>query len=387
MTAIANLPDLRPSLLLDFANSGRVDPRIQCTRPSAATCFGPDGKLRTVAANVPRINYDPATGKCLGLLVEEERTNLVLNSLTMASGSRGTSATWATAPSVEFPGSLSLLATAMYGVTLSGAAGAIYGNVSAAPSTSYTFSVYARLMPGSSVDKLRLRLADSAGNSAYTTTTITADRLTLCSVTITTPTDVSAISWVMGTEGGLLNAELVAYQLEVGAFPTSRIPTAAAAVTRAADLVSLDYTLPTVGAIVSSLAEVPSTNPNHAYMWSAIAPANQNADHAYVYRNGGVSSTNFWVKKGSVDQAGGNIAGHRLRVGLTYDTGAKTAAIASDSLLGPDTSARPREFPDNLTSLLLGQSRVGSNFLNGCLSRLAVYSGRVTNAQLQRLTA
>ncbi|WP_314324507.1 hypothetical protein [Comamonas aquatica] len=76
MTAIANLPDLRPSLLLDFANSGRVDPRIQCTRASSATCFGPDGKLRTVAANVPRIAYDPATGKCLGLLVEESRSNL-----------------------------------------------------------------------------------------------------------------------------------------------------------------------------------------------------------------------------------------------------------------------------------------------------------------------
>lgn len=80
MTAIANLPDLRPSLLLDFANSGRVDPRIQCARPSAATCFGPDGKLRTVAANVPRIDYDPATGKCLGLLVEEARTNFAKNS-------------------------------------------------------------------------------------------------------------------------------------------------------------------------------------------------------------------------------------------------------------------------------------------------------------------
>lgn len=80
MTAIANLPDLRPSLLLDFANSGRVDPRIQFTRASAATCWGSDGQLRTVAANVPRIDYDPATGKCLGLLVEEARTNYIRDS-------------------------------------------------------------------------------------------------------------------------------------------------------------------------------------------------------------------------------------------------------------------------------------------------------------------
>lgn len=77
MTAIADLPDIRPSLLLDFANSGRVDPRIECTRASSATCWGPDGKLRTVPANTPRIDYDPVTGKCLGLLVEESRSNLL----------------------------------------------------------------------------------------------------------------------------------------------------------------------------------------------------------------------------------------------------------------------------------------------------------------------
>ncbi|MEG1202773.1 MAG: hypothetical protein RSD82_11475 [Comamonas sp.] len=76
MTVITDLPDLRPSLLLDFANAGRVDPRIRCVRASTATCYGRDGKLRTVAANVPRIDYDPATGKCMGLLVEEARTNL-----------------------------------------------------------------------------------------------------------------------------------------------------------------------------------------------------------------------------------------------------------------------------------------------------------------------
>ena len=68
MTTITDFPAIRPSFLLDFANSGRVDPRISCARASTATCYGCDGKLRTVAANVPRIDYNPATGKCLGLL-------------------------------------------------------------------------------------------------------------------------------------------------------------------------------------------------------------------------------------------------------------------------------------------------------------------------------
>lgn len=76
MSAILNLPDIRPSFLLDFANSGRVDPRIQGSRASSATCWGPNGVMRTVGANVPRIDFDPLTGQCKGLLVEAAAPNL-----------------------------------------------------------------------------------------------------------------------------------------------------------------------------------------------------------------------------------------------------------------------------------------------------------------------
>lgn len=387
MSVIVDLPDIRPSLLLDFANSRRVHPLIQCTRASTATCFGPDGRLRTVAAHVPRIDYDQSTGKCLGLLVEEARTNLLLNSLTMDIGTRGTSATWATTSSVEFPGSLSLLATGMFGVTLSGSAGSVYGGVTATASTSYTFSVYARLMPGSAVDKVRLRLADSDGNNAYSVTTITADRLTLCSVTITTSATANSISWVIGTGGGLMNAELAAYQLEVGAFPTSRIHTAAAAVTRAADLITLDHTLPIKGAIASLVAGLASASTSNAYVWSAINPADSSADHAYFYYPGGTQSTNWWTNKGGVGQSGGSVLGRRQNAAISFDASAKTAAIASGSLFFQDESTKPRDFPGNLSQLFLGRSRANAGFLNGCISRFAVYSGRITNAQLQRLTA
>ena len=46
-------------------------------RNSTATYTGPDGLIKTAAANEPRYDYDPLTGECKGLLVEEQRTNLL----------------------------------------------------------------------------------------------------------------------------------------------------------------------------------------------------------------------------------------------------------------------------------------------------------------------
>ena len=71
------LPVIRPSLNLDFANSETVDPRITFTRASTATRTNKKGLIELVASGVPRIDFDPVTLECKGLLVEEARTNLL----------------------------------------------------------------------------------------------------------------------------------------------------------------------------------------------------------------------------------------------------------------------------------------------------------------------
>jgi hypothetical protein len=68
-------PAIRPSLNLDFAKSQAVDSRISFTRASAATHYDGTGTLITKHNNQPRINFDPNTGECKGLLIEEQRTN------------------------------------------------------------------------------------------------------------------------------------------------------------------------------------------------------------------------------------------------------------------------------------------------------------------------
>lgn len=80
MSNVLNLPEFRPSVMLDFSNSGQVDPRIQSIRASSAICTGPGGRLRTLAANAPCIDYDAQSGRCLGLHVGNAFANVLTES-------------------------------------------------------------------------------------------------------------------------------------------------------------------------------------------------------------------------------------------------------------------------------------------------------------------
>ena len=73
-------PTIKPSLNLICAKSKSLDPRVQFSRASAATCIGPTGYVEDVGTNQPRFDHDPVTGESLGLLVEKGRTNIWHNS-------------------------------------------------------------------------------------------------------------------------------------------------------------------------------------------------------------------------------------------------------------------------------------------------------------------
>lgn len=63
-----------PSLVLDFTK-GRMDARVMSSRTSNASYVAANGLIVQVSANTPRLEWDLATGKCLGLISEEQRTN------------------------------------------------------------------------------------------------------------------------------------------------------------------------------------------------------------------------------------------------------------------------------------------------------------------------
>ena len=77
MTVKHLFPAAKPTVSFDFANSLALDPRIDFERASIGTYVDANGFVRYAQQNEPRFDHDPETGRSLGLLVEEKRTNIL----------------------------------------------------------------------------------------------------------------------------------------------------------------------------------------------------------------------------------------------------------------------------------------------------------------------
>jgi len=159
----------RPTLLLPFAESLNVDPRITFIRASSATYFNQAGVMTTASTNVPRIDFNPVTGVCNGFLIEESRTNYVRNGYGSGGSSSALPTYWSTNVSngvprngltVTFGGTVVNQGVQCYRFTISGTATAngtfiIYyengGSTLAGMASGTTFqqSIYMALVSGS----------------------------------------------------------------------------------------------------------------------------------------------------------------------------------------------------------------------------------------------
>ena len=165
-----------PRMAVDFTTAS-LDPRITFTRAgNTATVINSSGVIVGVNADLPRFDYNPTTLSCKGLLIEESRTNVLLNSLL-----NGTTLATQSVTVTAAARTLSFYGTGQ--IVLSGAHSATVIGTGAYPTrTTYTFT-------------------PSAGTLTLTVT---------------------------GT--------VQFAQLETGSFATSFIPTAGAAVARNAEL-------------------------------------------------------------------------------------------------------------------------------------------------------
>jgi hypothetical protein len=319
-----NFPALKPTLLLDFANTEELDSRITFTRASTATYFDQFGVMQTAASGVARFDHNPTTFESLGLLIEESRTNLLLNSATLST-QNVTVTTVATTLSFYGTGT----------VTLSGTASGTLVGTGASPSrVSLTF-------------------------------TPTAGTLTLT------------------VSGSVVNA-----QLEAGAFATSYIPTVASQVTRAADTPTITgtnfsswynnaqgtlyseastYDLSSGGRTGFSVNDGTPTNRTLTGHGTVKAFISKAGNTQYTNSFGGVTVTN-------------NVAS---RVALAYASNNVNAAV-NGVIGGVDDTVV--EVPV-VTQSNIGSIAGASSSVNGTIRKIAYYPIRLTNAQLQALTS
>ena len=251
-------PTTSPELTLDFAKTERLDPRVTFSRSSSATYVGHDGLIKTAPDDVARFEYD-SDGKCLGLLIEEARTNYCeFSAIDPTNWSENGTASLALS-AVSSPDG-----TACYDLTTdsSGPNSVRLLSSSTPASGKVSLSVYARF-PNSGFTALNIRIFSSVNmyadyypatgtwSGAANCTTIPPQQLGngWVRLTIVSTNDATGSSHEVRI-GGNINGptftnetcQVWGAQVEAGTFPTSYIPTSGSTVTRAADLTSITGT-------------------------------------------------------------------------------------------------------------------------------------------------
>lgn len=341
-----------------------------------------------------------STGSKAGFIVEESRTNLLLRSqdwtatwftanITITSNAAGITAPDGTTTATK------LLATATASTTCFQSA--------TATNTSHTFSVFAKQGSGAN---------DANRFQVYNLTTST----TLANVSLDYSTGVvthflgSGVTaqplpngwWrlvIPVTSGITVGNSLACYpcftspsetagefayvwgsQLEPGAFATSYIPTTTAQVTRANDIGDINTLSPWFNASEGTFyAEFDGGKSVSGIYGRAIG---YDGPRAFISANGaGANSISTW--NNSVALAA-SFTGSVL-------TGVKTASAYSSAgraLVGnAGTVATDANLIGTVTVLRLGSSPTANEYLNGHLRSIRYYPRRLTNAELQALTA
>ena len=253
LSTTARRPKGRPTVNLDFVNSGSLDTRVVFTRNSPATYVNRFGNIVIAANNQPRLTHN-AFLQSVGLMIEEERTNLYSHSSEFDHGDW--SALDATITSTPFvgPGPADDVYFIQEGSNLGahGVAATTPPTVSGA--TAYTASVFAKagtttqislIFSGegdASVFDLIAGEVDFEGSTYRSSMQLFANGWYRCSSTVS-KTNTNGNVVVALANGGTSNyigngtngAYIYGFQLEEGPFPTSYIPTTTTGAVRLAE--------------------------------------------------------------------------------------------------------------------------------------------------------
>ena len=415
------LTRLSPSLLLQFAGAQTMDPRITFTRASTATRFNAFGVLTSVAINAPRFDYDPTTLAPKGLLIEEQRTNLLTYSEQFDDAAWTKSRVTITADAIVSPDG-TMDADKMVDDTQAGSHTVRNAtSLTITSGTTLTASVFAKAAEGTyvlvgigdgggvNISRATFNLSTgaitslttAAANVSAPTTAITSvgNGWYRCVVTATVTGVTTAQQWVFKgsnasgaasyTGDGTSGIYIWGAQLEAEAFATSYIPTVASQVTRAADLALMtgtnfsswynategtwfaDFTPPTSSYLANKNLFLASDGT--ASNFNGLRYASAGTQPAMAATTSAVAQANILT--------GTMVAGTSYKLAGVYKAN-DFAASRDAGAVATDTSG---------TIPVVTQAEIGSLAGVGVgtqhIRQLAYYPRRLSNAELQGITS
>jgi hypothetical protein len=413
-TTLSSNGGLFPAMALDFLQPF-LDSRVTFTRGTTATFVGSNGFIQTAAINAPRFDYDPVTLAAKGLLIEEQRTNLLLQSQTLDnaswSKSNGTIAADAiaspdgttnadafienTAPSAFHFMAQSIAKAAsniQYAVSFyvkdkgrqvafsfnSGASG-VAGRVN--PATGTITAAIGTFGTGWTAGSLTMT---NAGNGWYRVVIVATSDILL---TATFQLSLHNGTTNVYTGDGVSGAYIWGAQMEAAAFATSYIPTVASQVTRSADVATMTGTNfsswynQTQGTFVVG-ADVISTTATR--VWMDVGPNGAFGTTAYI---GQVPASISLLPGAAPVNMSSQVATTALSNTVAIGLQTNNSVFAANGEIGPvDTSCT---MPASATQLVIGSAiwnLGGAITLNGHVRTIAYYNTRLSNATLQALT-
>jgi len=363
-----------------------------------------DQVITTAAAYYgPRVDYDPSTLAAKGLLIEEARTNLALSSGDHSSASWTKLNVTATANAATSPdgttSATKLAETAVTGAHLE--FNAIAQSITSG--TSYTGSTFVKAaersivivaveLGGVSYGKYIDLSAGTIGStfgSAPDSSSIQNVGNGWYRVVITKAASSTGATGFITTYGVLTDGGSVSYlgvagsgyyrwgsQFEVVSFATSYIPTAAASVTRAADVVQFTGAALTAlqGSAASALVETTgwsTGNSNVPRIIGSVAsktPMTVNNSTSAISYNGTTGLT--------ANVPSGNYT-------TTQRTGSAWSAAGRSLVVSGGTVASDAATFTGMTSIWLGGDNGGSPYLSAWIKSFAIYTTRLPDATLQ----
>jgi len=391
-------------MALDFT-TGVLDPRVTVTRAlNTATRVNSSGIVESVNANLPRFDYDAVSLAAKGLLIEETRANLLLNSAAIGAASwNALSGATVSANIITAPDG-TLTADKLVEDTSNGAHRTGQDVVTTA--AAHTYSVF--LKPagrnfallytnvgnvGISVNLTTGATSAVPGLSAPTTTVITPwrDGWFRCAITFTATAATNTMYVFLCSDAttftytgdGTSGAYIWGAQLEVGAFATSYIPTTTTSLTRNADDVSMtgtnfsDWYNASEGTFVatayapngqisfSRILEINDTTGNNRMLLSR-----NNAAISCIMTTGGASQASMAPTGTWSNNAIGTIA-------FAYKANDLSCAFSANSVATDNAATIP-----TLTQMQIGAG-AGAAMSNATFTKINFYSQRLTNSEVQ----